>query len=194
MILGYYRDILETAAKFPDPGQENDFLYLATDNLPITRQRRPDAERTRVWYGSIGSGDRLLKSSRDRDELRDRYNMIGLEMEAAGIMNEIPVGNIRGVCDYGDERKNKDWQPYIVVMAAAFAKAVLAEIIPKSAAPSAGVKTGFTDKDNSCLRDLLVADPETVRRRIEATKGGLLDDSFRWVLSNTEFQKWHSNS
>jgi hypothetical protein len=40
---------------------------------------------------------------------------------------------------------------------------------------------------------LLVADPETERRRIEATKGGLLDDSFRWVLGNAEFQKWHSN-
>ena len=51
----------------------------------------------------------------------------------------------------------------------------------------------FTDKDNSCLRDLLVADPETERRRIEATKGGLLDDSFQWVLGNAEFQKWHSN-
>ncbi|KAH1915953.1 hypothetical protein KXV48_008937, partial [Aspergillus fumigatus] len=37
---------------------------------------------------------------------------------------------------------------------------------------------------------LLVVDPETELRRIEATKGGLLDDSFRWVLGNTEFRKW----
>jgi Cdc6-like AAA superfamily ATPase len=50
----------------------------------------------------------------------------------------------------------------------------------------------FTDKDNACLRDLLVANPETERRRIEATKGGLLDDSFRWVLGNSEFQRWRS--
>ncbi|KAL3428691.1 hypothetical protein BDV09DRAFT_181599 [Aspergillus tetrazonus] len=28
-VIGYYRDILDTAAKFPDPGQENDFLYLS---------------------------------------------------------------------------------------------------------------------------------------------------------------------
>ncbi len=142
VILGYYRDMPETATMFPDPGQENDLLYISGNNLPVPRQRRPDTERMHVWYGSIGSGDQLLKSSRDRDEIRDRYNVIGLEMEAAGIMNEIPVGNIRGVCDYGDERKNKDWQPYAAVMAAAFAKAVLAEIIPKFAAPSAGVKTG----------------------------------------------------
>ncbi|KAL2808652.1 WD40-repeat-containing domain protein [Aspergillus granulosus] len=194
VILGYYRSIAETATQFPDPGQENDLLYLSDDNQPVPRQHRPDAERTRVWYGSIGSGDRLLKSRRHRDAIRDKYNVIGLEMEAAGVLNEIPVGNIRGVCDYGDEQKNKDWQPYAAAMAAAFAKAVLLEISPKSVAQSAGVKTDFTDKDNSCLRDLLVADPETERRRIEATKGGLLDDSFRWVLDNAEFQKWHTNS
>ncbi|KAL6229323.1 hypothetical protein BDW75DRAFT_103962 [Aspergillus navahoensis] len=192
VILGYYRDIPETATKFPDPGQEKDFLYLSGDNLPVQRKHRPDAERTRVWYGSIGSGDQLLKSSRARDELRDKHNVIGLEMEAAGVMNEIPVGNIRGVCDYGDERKNKEWQPYAAVMAAAFAKAVLSEIIPKSDTQSLGVKTDFTDEDKACLRDLLVADPETELRRIEATKGGLLDDSFRWVLGNAEFQKWRN--
>ncbi|KAL4748253.1 hypothetical protein BDW72DRAFT_156673 [Aspergillus terricola var. indicus] len=191
-ILAYYRGIADTATKFPDPGQENDFLYLPGESLPVPRQRRPDAERTRVWYGSIGSGDKLLKSSRGRDEIRDKYNVIGLEMEAAGVLNEIPVGIIRGVCDYGDEQKNKDWQPYAAVMAAAFAKEVLFEIPPKSAG-SVGMKPVFTEADYSCLRDLLVTDPETERRRIEATKGGLLDDSFRWVLENAEFRKWHSD-
>jgi nucleoside phosphorylase len=141
VIMGYCRNIAETATKFPDPGQENDFFYASGDNQPVPRQRRPDTERTRVWYGSIGSGDQLLKSSRDRDAMRDKYNVIGLEMEAAGVLNEIPVGNIRGVCDYGDERKNKDWQPYAAVMAAAFAKAVLCEIRPKCAGP-VGTRSG----------------------------------------------------
>jgi hypothetical protein len=51
-------------------------------------------------------------------------------MEAAGIMNTIPVGVIRGVCDYGDAQKNKAWQPYAAAMAAAYAKALLYKIIP----------------------------------------------------------------
>ncbi|KAL2801675.1 nucleoside phosphorylase domain-containing protein, partial [Aspergillus granulosus] len=193
-VMRYYNDIANKNTRFCDPGQEKDVLYLSGDDASVSRPRRPDAERTRVWYGSIGSGDKLLKSSQDRDELRDTYNVIGLEMEAAGVMNEIPVGNIRGVCDYGDERKNKDWQPYAAAMAAAFAKAVLSEITPKSPTQSPGVKTVFTGEDKACLRDLLVTDPETERLRIEATKGGLLDDSFRWVLDNAEFQKWHTNS
>lgn len=52
-------------------------------------------------------------------------------MEAAGTMNRIPVGVIRGVCDYGDERKNKEWQPYVAAMVAAHAMAILAQIGPK---------------------------------------------------------------
>lgn len=84
-----------------------------------------------MWYGSIGSGDKLLKNAEKRDELRDNFDLVGLEMEAAGTISSIPVGVIRGVCDYGDAQKNKDWQPYAAAMAAAYAKAVLYKIRPK---------------------------------------------------------------
>ncbi|KAI1453901.1 purine and uridine phosphorylase [Annulohypoxylon moriforme] len=115
---------------FIDPGQDQDRLYEmlnGVENL-LERPPRPAPKRTRVWYGAIGSGEKLLKNAQIRDELRDTYNIIGLEMEATGTMNTIPVGVIRGVCDYGDEHKNKDWQPYAAAMAAAYAKAVLAEM------------------------------------------------------------------
>jgi nucleoside phosphorylase len=72
-----------------------------------------------------------MKNAAKRDALRDRYGLIGLEMAAAGTMNRIPVGVIRGVCDYGDEHKNKEWQPYAAAMAGAYAKAVLAQIGPR---------------------------------------------------------------
>lgn len=119
---------------FKDPGQDQDILYDERDDgseRVVRRAIRPSEKRTRVWYGSIGSGDKLIKNARKRNELRDKYNVIGLEMEAAGTMNRIPVGVIRGVCDYGDRHKNKEWQPYAAAMAAAYAKAVLSEIRPK---------------------------------------------------------------
>ncbi|EGY20717.1 uncharacterized protein VDAG_10277 [Verticillium dahliae VdLs.17] len=118
---------VEAMGKFVDPGQDKDKLYDTDD-------KGETIERTRVWYGSIGSGDKLMKNARNRDRLRDRFDLIGLEMEAAGTMNQIPVGVIRGVCDYADKHKNKDWQPYAAAMAAAYAKAVLLEIIPKRTA------------------------------------------------------------
>jgi nucleoside phosphorylase len=140
LILPYYeaiKDKRHQAGTFSDPGQDLDQLLLNDNTKAITveqREHRPGDQRTRIWYGPIGSGEKLLKNAKKRDELRDRYNLIGVEMAAAGATVSIPVGVIRGVCDYGDERKNKEWQPYAAAMAAAYAKAVLAQIGPHSPA------------------------------------------------------------
>jgi nucleoside phosphorylase len=141
----YYQGIKDkehAKGTFADSGQERDRLYeIGVNGLEkcVNRPRRPDSQRTQVWYGPIGSGEKLMKDAQKRNELRDTYGIIGLEMEAAGTMNRIPVGVIRGVCDYGDMYKNKEWQPYAAAMAAAYAKAVLAEIQPKDPpAPAAG--------------------------------------------------------
>lgn len=135
-ILQYYTRIEHeehAQGTFADPGQEQDVLYQVDERgIPslVQREPRPASKRTRIWYGSIGSGEKLMKNAQKRNELRDKYDLIGLEMEAAGTMDRIPVGVIRGVCDYGDEHKNKEWQPYAAAMAAAYARAILAKIGP----------------------------------------------------------------
>jgi nucleoside phosphorylase len=138
--LRYYESIKNerhSNGTFIDPGQENDQLYAAVKEENclvlklVERPLRNQSERTRVWYGNIGSGDKLMKNAEKRDELRDKFNLIGLEMEAAGAISTISVSTIRGVCDYGDAQKNKEWQPYAAAMAAAYAKAVLYQIRPE---------------------------------------------------------------
>ncbi|PTB49390.1 hypothetical protein M431DRAFT_500173 [Trichoderma harzianum CBS 226.95] len=47
-----------------------------------------------------------------------------------------------------------------------------------------------TDDDKKCLRDLYVTDPRMDKSRIESTKGGLIQDSYRWILDNSEFKTW----
>lgn len=131
-----FKDLEHDNWNFLDPGPERDELYQVVKVGDIVETRlvpripRTGSKRTRVWYGSIGSGDRLMKNAQKRDELRDRFNLIGLEMEGAGIMSTIPVGVIRGVSDYGDGHKSKKWQPYAAAMAAAYAKQVLYTISP----------------------------------------------------------------
>ncbi|KAF5989254.1 calcium-independent phospholipase A2 [Fusarium coicis] len=142
--LKFYKEIEDKehpGGTFADPGQNKDTFYdIGNDGVdsPVQRLQRPIDRRTRVWYGSIGSGDKLTKSTLKRNEIRDRYGVIGLEMEAAGTMNRIPVGVIRGVCDYADQHKNKEWQPYAAAMAAAYAKAILYELGQGKAASSSG--------------------------------------------------------
>jgi hypothetical protein len=46
------------------------------------------------------------------------------------------------------------------------------------------------DKLEICIRDIRYTDPRHDKKRIEDTKGGLLADSYRWVLDNNTFQQW----
>jgi hypothetical protein len=48
-------------------------------------------------------------------------------------------------------------------------------------------------KREVCLRDLCATDPRNDKKRIEETKGGLLADSYRWVLNNVAFQQWQQD-
>jgi len=73
----------------------------------------------------------LIKNHRRRDEPRDKYDLIGLEIEAAGVMNTLPTGVIGGVCDYGDGQKNRIWQLYATAVAAVYARDILYTINPK---------------------------------------------------------------
>jgi len=125
--------------KFSCPSQQHDQLFediIEGNTLVqklVERPTRSELERTQVWYGNIGSGNSLMRNSQRRDELRDKYDLIGLEMEAAGIMNTLPTSVIRGVCDYGDRQKNKVWQPYAAAVAAVYAKGILYTINLKAA-------------------------------------------------------------
>jgi hypothetical protein len=48
------------------------------------------------------------------------------------------------------------------------------------------------DKLRNCIQDLRLTDPRDDKKRIEDTKGGLLEDSYHWILETYEFQQWHS--
>ncbi len=41
-----------------------------------------------------------------------------------------------------------------------------------------------------CLQDIRITDPSYDKKRIEDTKGGLMKDSYLWVLDNKSFQQW----
>ncbi|KAL2195258.1 NACHT domain-containing protein [Corynascus similis CBS 632.67] len=51
----------------------------------------------------------------------------------------------------------------------------------------------MSEKSQQCLKHLRVTNPRDDKRRIEQTKGGLLADSYRWVLDNADFRKWHDD-
>ncbi|RYP65653.1 hypothetical protein DL771_008205 [Monosporascus sp. 5C6A] len=51
----------------------------------------------------------------------------------------------------------------------------------------------MTEKDQQCVKALRLTDPRHDKTRIERTKGGLLHDSYRWILDNPDFQRWRDH-
>ncbi|KAK0932696.1 hypothetical protein LTR29_015734 [Friedmanniomyces endolithicus] len=130
----------KAATPYSRPAADSDRLFKSTYSHPrgdtcqscsqAEQVGRPSREASEIHYGSIASGNTLVKDAQYRDEIVSRLKTqnvdpLCFEMEAAGLMNTFPCMVIRGICDYGDSHKNDDWQRYAALAAAAFAKEFL---------------------------------------------------------------------
>ncbi|KAF5858596.1 hypothetical protein ETB97_003989 [Aspergillus alliaceus] len=100
----------------------------SSEKKVVLRSPRPDHQPV-IHRGLILSGNGVIKDPQDRDELRrGKKDAICFEMEAAGIMDEIPCLIVRGICDYADTHKQDIWHYYAAAVAAAYCKALLRKV------------------------------------------------------------------
>ncbi|KAF3134597.1 hypothetical protein TWF569_010171 [Orbilia oligospora] len=144
---------------FAYPGQEEDTLYEpdclhareekggksvakndcgACDKAKIYRrtpERRPN-DHPHIHYGIMASANNVMKDGKKRNEVIQKTaewagaEPLCFEMEAAGLMNDFPCLIVRGICDYSDAHKNKNWQPYAAINAAICARELLKQVSP----------------------------------------------------------------
>lgn len=120
-----------------DDAWEKDIEEEVVDDCRLCDPRmilkRPPREDLMIHYGLIASGNQVIKDAAFRNKLKKDFkgNVLCIEMEAAGLMNDFPCIVIRGICDYADSHKNKVWQEYAAATAAAYAKALLS-LLPVS--------------------------------------------------------------
>jgi len=100
-------------------------------NLVVTRPLRSTSQ-PRIHYGLIASANQVMRDALTRDRLSAELDVLCFEMEAAGLMNYFECLVIRGICDYSDSHKNKQWQEYAAATSAAYAKELLITIPPTS--------------------------------------------------------------
>lgn len=62
--------------------------------------------------------------------MAQELDVICFKMEAAGLVDHVPCLVVRGICDYADTHKSKEWQKYAAATAAAYAKELLLIAIP----------------------------------------------------------------
>lgn len=119
--------------------KESDCANCDKERL-VKRQPRYKKEPS-IHYGLIASGNQVMKDAETRDRLAYEQGILCFEMEAAGIMNELPTLVVRGICDYCDSHKQKQWQGYAALTAAAYAKLLLSAM-PVQAATAAWLRHG----------------------------------------------------
>ncbi|RAK91400.1 hypothetical protein BO79DRAFT_104963, partial [Aspergillus costaricaensis CBS 115574] len=162
-----------------------------------------------IHYGLIASGNMVVKDGKLRDKIAKKYDILCFEMEAAGLMDNFPCLVIRGICDYADTHKKKDWQGYASLTAAAYAKELLA-VIPRHSvletptatlsldckctwyiyvAENLYVGLGFAFDDDFLAR-ITRYDHERVHQRLSRKR---LLGTTQWFLDHPEFQAWLSN-
>lgn len=88
--------------------------------------RPPGVEKVVIHYGLVASGNQVIRDVNFQERLKEcNANILCVDTETAHLMNGSPCVVIRGICDYADSHKNKAWQEYAAVTAAACAKALL---------------------------------------------------------------------
>ncbi|WNZ47892.1 SIR2 family protein [Leptolyngbya boryana CZ1] len=93
---------------------------------------RPDQAKTRpkIHRGVIASGEKVIADAIARNKLVEEHRkIIAIEMEGYGLSKAVQQNFqhirhlvIKAICDWADESKDKEWQPYAAAVAAAFTK------------------------------------------------------------------------
>ncbi|WQF77432.1 Putative nucleoside phosphorylase domain, NACHT nucleoside triphosphatase [Colletotrichum destructivum] len=99
-------------------------------NVVPRHKRGEEEDDPAVHYGLIASANQVMKNAEIRDKLSREKGVLCFEREAAGLMNHFPCLVVRGICDYSDTHKNKAWQGFAAMSAAAYAKDLLQKVSP----------------------------------------------------------------
>lgn len=122
------QDVLfEPGYRCANPSQDQ----CSCDQSKSVQRGNRQSKSPTVHYGLIASGDQVMKDDEKRDLLKDDLRkvfmkeVLAVEMEAAALI-DLEYMVFRGICDYADSHKNKEWQEYAAATAAACFKTLLA--------------------------------------------------------------------
>ncbi|KAK5636040.1 hypothetical protein RRF57_011752 [Xylaria bambusicola] len=162
--------------------------------------------------GLIASSNQVMRNASIRDKLSMEKDVLCFEMEAAGLMNQFPFLIVRGICDYSDTHKNKLWQGYAAMTAAAYTKDLLYEIAPNKVEAERTLVGILSDvlAVSTTVSSINEGFAHTKRYREKKEEAEILDwltstdygtqqtDNFRrrqlgtgqWLLDSDKYQSW----
>ncbi|KAM3445962.1 hypothetical protein NHJ13734_000139 [Beauveria thailandica] len=147
-----------------------------------------DSPNPKIHYGTIASANQVMKQVKTRDELSHELGVLCFEMEGSGVMDGFAGLVIRGICDYSDSHKNKQWQEVAATVAAAYAKELLL-VIPAAVCTAASVvaiPSVDLDRQQTLLRSLEFEQINARRSNIKPK----YSTTCRWLLTHPDYLNW----
>ncbi|XP_043604551.1 uncharacterized protein LOC122577332 isoform X4 [Bombus pyrosoma] len=141
-------DILtnQTEHDFKPPPPESDKLYMAIGERDVIEVAHPTApadaanKRTngcpRIHLAPVASGRHIARDDQLRQKFAARFGALAFDAEMDAVVESI-LGNcresfavIRGISDYKDGSRIKEWQPYASLAAASVMKSIICAMDP----------------------------------------------------------------
>ena len=128
------------------PTADTDKLFMSigmNDTIEVSHPEAGDDEtdlrrdgRPMCHFGPIGSGLPAMSNEKLKQQMISGFNLRAFDSEFDPVVESI-YGNckesyimIRGISDYKDGRKKKEWQQYSALVAAAFMKSIIVNLTP----------------------------------------------------------------
>ncbi|KAL7897410.1 nucleoside phosphorylase domain-containing protein [Trichoderma sp. TUCIM 5745] len=135
----YLRQVPKGYFQTPQPkdiAYDSSYQHIGGDNCSQCNEEMAmkrdlkSQERYKLQFGLVASGNQVIKSAEQRDKLYRQFeDILCIETELAGLMNDFSCIVVRGISDYADSHKTIAWQEYAAAAAAVYAKIFL-EILP----------------------------------------------------------------
>ncbi|XP_050466527.1 uncharacterized protein LOC126859354 isoform X2 [Cataglyphis hispanica] len=131
---------------FNAPPPESDKLYMAIGERDVIEVSHPTAPQdsinkrtdgcSRIHLAPVASGRQIARDDQLRQKFASRFGALAFDAEMDAVVESI-LGNcrenfvvIRGIADYKDGTRIKEWQPYAALAAASVMKAIIYAMDP----------------------------------------------------------------
>ncbi|KAH0945796.1 hypothetical protein HN011_000796 [Eciton burchellii] len=131
---------------FNAPPSESDKLYMAIGERDVIEVAHPIAPQdsnnkrtdgcSRIHLAPVASGRQIARDDQLRQKFASRFGALAFDAEMDAVVESI-LGNcrenfavIRGIADYKDGTRIKEWQPYAALAAASVMKAIICAMDP----------------------------------------------------------------
>ncbi|XP_051154840.1 uncharacterized protein LOC127277609 isoform X3 [Leptopilina boulardi] len=136
----------QTEHDFKAPPPETDKLYMAIGDKGVIEVAHPSAPQdssnlrtdgcARIHLAPVASGRQIARDDQLRQKFASRFGALAFDAEMDAVVESI-LGNcrdsfavVRGISDYKDGSRFKEWQPYASLAAASVVKSIICAMDP----------------------------------------------------------------